>query len=633
MSRLHIIWRKENKMAIRKHADDPDKPGILKMTRHTIRFVLKTAWKEKKSVYLLYLLKLIGAALGEFKMLLLPKLLIDEIAAIAGGASLEEHLDNAVFYVGLTAAAELFSRVFQNIADSTKNYYSTIFDRYLTYKLCEKSMEMDFEHTEDPEVLDQQTKAKEGISWYSGGIIGMLESLYEAVYYLLLMFTSVTLFVFYCPLILPIQIIGMGLVTYFNYRKQRIATEAFLKMGKLNRLFTYFLDEVPSQKHGKDVRLYDSSGLMSEKARHFGNESVKVFRKRASDSLRFEQCSRVANSFRDAFSYFYLGYKTLTGVLSLGDFTMCVSAASRLFQSLLYLGRGIQEMTEKCSYAYQFLVYLDYPDAVSKGSRSVEGEKHEIVFEHVSFKYPRSEEFVLKDINIKIASGEHLSIVGLNGAGKTTFIKLLCRLYDVTEGRILIDGVDIRDYSMEEYRRLFAVVFQDFQLFAFSLRDNVAMGLVDGPADDETIEQSLRLSGLYDDAEGLSEGLDTLLFKSFDEHGTELSGGQRQKAAISRALYRNAPIVILDEPTAALDPLAEYEIYRKFDTLVGGKSAIYISHRLSSCKFCDRIAVFSDKTIREYGTHDELLKITNGIYAQMFAAQAQYYVDTVGATL
>lgn len=215
-------------------------------------------------------------------------------------------------------------------------------------------------------------------------------------------------------------------------------------------------------------------------------------------------------------------------------------------------------------------------------------------------------------------------MVGLNGAGKTTFIKLLCRLYDVTEGEILIDGVNIKEYSEEEYRKLFAVVFQDFELFAFSLKENIAFG---EDAKEEEICRALSLAGFYEDAQKLPEGLDTILYKSFDEKGTELSGGQQQKTAIARALYKDAPIVILDEPTAALDPVAEYDIYRHFDTLVGGKTAIYISHRLSSCKFCDQIAVFAENTIKEYGTHDELIEKTDGIYAELFAAQAQYYVE------
>ena len=254
--------------------------------------------------------------------------------------------------------------------------------------------------------------------------------------------------------------------------------------------------------------------------------------------------------------------------------------------------------------------------------RKISKGRHVIEFKNVSFKYPRSENYVLRNVSIKIQSGEHLSIVGLNGAGKTTFIKLLCRMYDVTEGEILIDGVNIKEYSDEEYRKLFAVVFQDFKLFAFSLKENIVLG---GEYDEDRFTESLKMSGLYEDAMKLEQGADTMIFKSYDEHGTELSGGQQQKTAICRALYKDAPIVILDEPTAALDPMAEYEIYRKFNDLVGGKTAIYISHRLSSCKFCDKIAVFSDDTIKEYGTHDELANIENGIYARMYSVQAKYY--------
>ena len=306
---------------------------------------------------------------------------------------------------------------------------------------------------------------------------------------------------------------------------------------------------------------------------------------------------------------------------------MCVAAASSLYWSLDGIVRAVQRLVQHCNYAYEFLAFLDYPAAMPKGTKKICKGKHEIEFRHVSFRYPRSEKEVLHDINLKITSGEHLSIVGLNGAGKTTFIKLLCRLYDVTEGEILIDGINIKEYSEEEYRKLFAVVFQDFQLLAFSLKDNIVLG---EKADEQKLNEVLKLSGLYEDAMKLKNGVDTILYKGFDEDGTDLSGGQRQKTAISRALYKNAPIVILDEPTAALDPVAEYEIYRQFNSLVGGKTAIYISHRLSSCKFCDRIAVFAEDTIKEYGTHEELVGRQNGIYTKMFATQAQYYVENSG---
>ena len=248
---------------------------------------------------------------------------------------------------------------------------------------------------------------------------------------------------------------------------------------------------------------------------------------------------------------------------------------------------------------------------------------HTIEFRNVSFSYPNTGVRVLKNVSITIKAGERLSVVGLNGAGKTTFIKLLCRLYDTDEGEILIDGVNIREYDYDEYMKLFSVVFQDFRLLSFTAKDNILLGAEDS---DEAVDAMFEKVGLLDKINSLPKGRDTMMFREFDRDGVQLSGGEQQKLAIARALYKDAPVVILDEPTAALDPVAEYEIYCKFNDLVGGKTAVYISHRLSCCKFCDRIAVFSEGTIKELGTHDELVNRDGGIYSEMFRAQAQYYV-------
>ncbi len=602
----------------------------LKITKKTLSFMLSFAWKEKKSLYFLYLVKFIGSILGQIKVLLLPKLLVDELMAVIGGESADQHLRRIIFYVALTVTAELVSTILNNISDSTRNVYSQVFDARFSEMLCGKSMGMDFAYTEDPKVLDKQNEAKEGISWYSGGLISILDCLYNAVYNVLLMALSVTVIAIYCPLLLPVQIILMIAVCYFNYRNQLINTEFFLKLAKGNRIFSYVLYELAEFCYGKDIRMYDSGDMMCEKGEKLGKMQVSLWGEQARRQLKNGFGSDIANALRDGISYLYMGLRVLWGKITVGEFTLSVSAASNLYQSLIGMGSNLQQIGEKCNYAYHFLEFLDYPDTAVKGDKPVSGTEHTIEFKDVSFKYPRAEDYTLRHVNITIRPNEHLSVVGLNGAGKTTFIKLLCRLYDVTEGAILVDGRDIREYSEEEYRKLFSVVFQDFAIFAFSLRENIEMGDVDFAVDDaekraERLNETLELSGLKEDAEGLPNGPDTILYKSFDEKGTELSGGQRQKTAISRALYRNAPIVILDEPTAALDPVAEYDIYRKFDTLVGNKSAIYISHRLSSCRFCDRIAVFSEGTIKEYGTHDELVDIPDGIYSEMFHAQAQYY--------
>lgn len=616
---------------VKNNADNAEtaenKEKMLAVTGPALRFVLKQAWRIKKSVFAIYFVKFVARVLDEFKLLLLPKLLVDELTLIIDGGTVSEHIGNIILYVAITLGAELMSSLLSGAVNSYMNYCSTYFDQEFKIILSEKSMEMDFQYTEDPEVLDRQNKAKEGMNWYSGGVIGIMNVLFEFVFNIMLAVAAISIIAVYCPLLIPVQIIVMGLVAYFNYRNQLIETKFFMDLAGINRVFGYVYYELSSFQYGKDIRLYDSSDMMCDRASGFCAEMTGLMQNMGRASVKNEYKGDIANAIRDGVSYFYMGYLTLKKVLTLGDFTMCVSAASRLYQGLMGAVTNFQDLTKRCNYIYKYVDFLNYPDALEKGSEKISEGEHVIEFRDVSFKYPRAEEYVLEHVNLTIKPGEHLSIVGLNGAGKTTFIKLLCRLYDVTGGEILVDGRNIRDYSEEEYRKLFAVVFQDFKLFAFSLEDNIEMGDVEKSEDsDEKVLEALRLSGLYEDAMKLDNGVDTVLFKSFDEHGTELSGGQQQKAAISRALYRDAPVVILDEPTAALDPLAEYEIYRKFDTLVHNKSAIYISHRLSSCKFCDRIAVFADKTVKEYGTHDELVNLKDGLYAEMFRAQAQYYV-------
>jgi ATP-binding cassette subfamily B protein len=216
----------------------------------------------------------------------------------------------------------------------------------------------------------------------------------------------------------------------------------------------------------------------------------------------------------------------------------------------------------------------------------------------------------------------------MNGSGKTTFIKLLCRLYDPDEGEIHLNGIDIRKYDYNEYMRLFSIVFQDFKLFSFSLAQNVAASV---RYDEKVVEDALDKVGLEKRLETMPKGIETPLYKDFDEDGVEISGGEAQKIALSRALYRDAPIIILDEPTAALDPISEFEIYSKFNEIVGTKTAFYISHRLSSCRFCDEIAVFNEGRIIQKGNHEELLKDEHGKYYELWNSQAQYYNDNASA--
>ena len=313
--------------------------------------------------------------------------------------------------------------------------------------------------------------------------------------------------------------------------------------------------------------------------------------------------------------------------LSIGNFSLYLASAATLFQYINSLISGIGELLQKSRQVDDFRSFIDFDggDKSDSGKPVPKLDSYEFEFCNVSFKYPKAENYALKNLTLKLNAGERLAVVGLNGAGKSTFIKLLLRLYEPTEGEILLNGVNIREYNKRSYYSVFAPVFQDVELFAFPLAENVSM---QPPAmtDKNLAESCLNAAGFGEKLAELPSGVDTEILKIIHDDGVDLSGGEKQKLALARALYKNAPVVVLDEPTAALDAIAESKLYNDFDKLIGEKTAVYISHRLSSTQFCSNVAMFKDGEMCEYGTHDSLME-KNGAYAEMFRLQAQYYVD------
>lgn len=298
--------------------------------------------------------------------------------------------------------------------------------------------------------------------------------------------------------------------------------------------------------------------------------------------------------------------------------------------AVITMMESIREMIQtytRINYANEYLKtyeeFIEDKDMDYDGTLPIEkriDNEYNLEIKNVSFKYPDTEEYILKNINLKLKIGERLALVGMNGAGKTTLIKILLRLYEPTEGEILLNGINIRLYDYREYMKIFSVVFQDYQLFDFPLDENIS-GSSD--PDKERVRDALDKMRIMDRVDSMKNGIHTSLNHEIED-GESLSGGEAQKIAIARALYKDAPFVILDEPTAALDPLSEAEIYENFRELVGGKTSIYISHRMSSCRFCDRIVVMDNGEIKEQGTHDELMNL-GGTYEKLFSTQARYY--------
>ena len=407
-----------------------------------------------------------------------------------------------------------------------------------------------------------------------------------------------------------------------------LQSEAMADKARMaNRIFGAFGFLAADQYRALDIRMYRQEKL----ARYYMGQD-DAFGKNGAMAQAYRGAAGVLEATSASLSalmtgavYVYVCLKAWAGAFGVGAVTQYVSAVSALAGNVTGLFSQLAAMHRNAPFLKLTFDFLDMPNAMYQGTLTTEkraDRQYDVEFRDVSFKYPGSERYALRHTSVKFRVGQRLAVVGENGSGKTTFIKLLCRLYDPEEGQILLNGIDIRKYDPKDYRDVFSVVFQDFQLLSQPLGANVA-GCRE--YDREKVLKSLDEAGFSDRLREMPAGLDTQLHRDFDGEGVNVSGGEAQKIAIARALYKDAPFIILDEPTAALDPIAEAEIYAQFNQIAGDKTAIYISHRLSSCRFCDEILVFDEGRIVQRGSHEALLRDERGKYAQLWHAQAQYY--------
>ncbi len=509
----------------------------------------------------------------------------------------------------------------------------------------EKAASLDYETMEQPQVTDKIFLSERTAGMYGGlGAVvnsyqGMLTGLLEIVTAigmigvlcfsrpaaggsLLALAAQPAVSVFLLLLALGLTIAariraGNGMV---RNTKKYLQDHAGMEM-KLSYLLSQVMMNLQA---AKVIRIYDMKKMLMDNIRKCDEASNEFYGEMCNEEIRGRLRGDLNSGFFTVFSYLFVAVKVLAGTITIGAFTQYTGAMAKLsggFQGVIWHNTQIRRTN---TYMADFLELMNMKNNHATGTIPVEKRldgEYEIEFRDVSFRYPGSEETILKHVNCKLTMKNKLALVGKNGAGKTTFIKLLCRLYEPTEGVITLNGIDIRKYREEEYRELFGVVFQDFKLFAFPLWQNLTAGY---ERDDDRISDCLKRAGAEEFVRGLPQGTDTLLFKD-REGGVDISGGEAQKLALARALYKDAPFVILDEPTAALDPVSEAQVYAGFHEMVKDKTSIYISHRMSSCRFCDDIVVFEDGRIVERGNHEELLE-RQGQYAEMWHAQAKYYV-------
>ncbi len=395
--------------------------------------------------------------------------------------------------------------------------------------------------------------------------------------------------------------------------------------SRLDRMFYYFLNMFSDYNTGKEIRLYKEQNLIEHTATDvLLTDGEKLLKKVSMNSAKSSSFVAILGAVVGFGVYLFIGVKGLYGLFGIGSLVLYCGSFMQIINGIMKMATTFGKTEEMVPLANYYFDIINTQDEMTYGDKELNiDEKFEIDFKNVSFKYPGSENYSLKNINIRINNGEHLAVVGRNGSGKTTFIKLMCRLYDVTDGEICINGINIKDYTEESINRLYSVVFQDFKIFSTTVSENISVGK---EYDKAKLLDSLDKANIKERVLAMENQENTYLYKDLDKSGVEISGGEAQKLALARALYKDAPVVILDEPTAALDPIAENEIYSRFNSFVQNKTAIYISHRLSSCAFCDNIAVFDNSELVEYGTHTNLMNI-GGKYCELWNAQAKYYSE------
>ena len=531
-----------------------------------------------------------------------PELLALWAAAIAGG--------NGLFF--------LLRATFKRFLDLREQDVRWQMERLFAQKV----MSVGYGRLEDPRFLDLKERASFAMTNQSAVanlVSGALEALRQLATVLGL--TAVMLRLSWVLVVILLAGVGATLGVYAAFSRYEVRFMA--DVIPINRKYGYYVNLTMEKEGQKDFRLFRMGPMLGETIRRYNEEINRWFTAFHRRRGLFLGLFQVIVVLETAAAYAFVGVRTAAGAVSIGDFTMYVSSAVGFSSAAVALGTAIVLVFQMLRYLEPFAELMKTPDAQAGGGGEAVPDWARLEFRHVSFTYPGSAEKTLDDVSFCIQRGEHVSIVGRNGAGKTTIVKLLCRFYDPDEGEILLDGLPISRCDPKQWTAALAAVFQDFRLFPFTVEENVACSADGG--DRARAWELLRKVGMEEKIRSLPRGLDTNCGREFDTEGAEFSGGQAQKLAIARALGKNAELLVLDEPTSALDPMAEAGIYENFNRLVGGRTAIYISHRMSSSVFCDRILVLNRGRVEAYDTHRALMEKKEGTYYLLFTAQAENY--------
>lgn len=595
--------------------EKPHKYPFLK----TIKNLLKNVSNKNPKLYIYFFVYTLSATIFPFFSILLPKFLIGELM-LGEVAKLETILYIVLGYFGFTSIVGFCKTYVHETSYSKISFLRMNYLRDTFHKL----VEMDYKYVEDASFLEENGRALESTSTNSNGVEGVYHKLFTTpAVFLTTILLSIWIGTVSIWILLGL-LLHLGISLWIQRQVHRNEYKIKSKLSHQERKKRYYYETTHNFGFGKEVRLYNLKERILDNYKTEINNYISLHRFLRNKEFVIGFLGLFTLLISNGILYGTLIWKVVNG-MNIADFSMYLSLILQLSLLLNTLGEDFSFIYRETAYVHDLFLFL-HKDLGEEGGdeRAIKDDTLEIQFQNVSFKYPKTDNYIFKNLNLTIPKGKRVAIVGVNGAGKSTLVKLITGLYKVDEGQILINGTPIENFNKKELYSMFSVLFQDINIIAYTLGENVACKSID--IDEGRIMKALDKVGLGKKVESFEKGLSQMMLKVIDENGTEFSGGESQKLAIARALYKDGNMVIMDEPTAALDALAEAAIYEDFSELTQGKTALYISHRLASTKFCDAIALFDRDGLKEYGNHEELMEL-KGEYYKMFTIQGKYYQE------
>lgn len=588
---------------------------------------MKTIWTFVKQVWRVspayVLLILLNGLIGGGKIILnmvLPMFLIDELT---GGRDVKKLI--------LFGACIVANNVIMTFITDSLQKYRDVKDEWvqnvMVEKLGERIMNLEYSYLENTYYLDLKERAIFAVQNQSA-IVAIITLIANTVQGVITLAGLMVILFTLGPVLMTAIAIGVVLMILIVKAASGTMVALMNRIIPINRIFGYYAGVAADKPAQKDLRLYHMDKLVTEKIRQSNETTCDEFDVANRKMGLANGANGVITEFISAFTYGYVGIRTISDMfgsrITLGSLTMYVSSAITFSSTIIQFGENLIGLWQNSQFLVPYQEFMALKEeTIEDGGVPMDDIVETLEFRNVSFTYPKAEKPVLKNVSFAVKKGEKISIVGLNGAGKSTLVKLICRMYKADSGEILVNGRDIYDYDYLSYMNVISAVFQDYKLFNFTIEENISCR--ESGADENRVNYLIDEVGMREKIDTLPEGIHSRFGKEYDEDGVELSGGQGQKIAIARALYKKASMVILDEPASALDPIAEAEIYEKFNSLVEDKTAIYISHRMSSSVFCDRILIIDGGTVSDFDTHENLMKKTDSLYYKLFTSQAENY--------